>query len=261
MLVCCTHKRMHACPMEADMNYVLPLFLLCAIACSSKMVYAFEKDIIATSSGDLEITFIGHGSLMMKVNNIVVHVDPYGALADYALLPKADVLLITHEHRDHLDPGAIDKIRTADTKVYLSAACAEKLSGGTIMKNGDTESVSGIGIEAVPAYNLVHRRDSGEPYHPKGRGNGYVLTVGGKRLYIAGDTENIPEMKALKNIEIAFLPMNLPYTMTPDMVADAARTFKPHILYPYHYGDTDTSLIVKLLKNDAGIDVRIRRMK
>ena len=129
------------------------------------------------------------------------------------------------------------------------------------MKNGDIEEVEGLKIEAVPAYNIIHERSKGAPFHPKGIGNGYVITFGDKRVYIAGDTENIPEMKNLKGIDIAFLPMNLPYTMTPEMVADASLTIQPKLLYPYHYGDTDTSKLVELLKDKPDIDVRIRKMQ
>ena len=129
------------------------------------------------------------------------------------------------------------------------------------MRNGDVKTVDGLKIEAVPAYNLVHMRSKGVPFHIKGIGNGYVITFGNKRVYVAGDTENIPEMKNLKNIDIAFLPMNLPYTMTPEMVADAAIAFKPKILYPYHFGNTDTSRIVDLLKDHKEIEVRIKDMK
>ena len=128
------------------------------------------------------------------------------------------------------------------------------------MKNGDIRIVKGLTIEAVPAYNLVHKRDNGQPFHPKGQGNGYVITFGDKRVYIAGDTENTPEMKALEAIDCAFLPMNLPYTMTPEMVADAAKAFKPKILYPYHYGKTDPAELVDLLKDEKDIEVRIRKM-
>ena len=128
------------------------------------------------------------------------------------------------------------------------------------MNNGDVKTIEGLRMEAIPSYNLVHMRDNGKPYHPKGVGNGYVVTFGDKRVYVAGDTENIPEMKSLQNIDIAFLPMNLPYTMTPEMVGDAAKAFRPKILYPYHYGKTDTSKIVELLKEDKGIEVRIRKM-
>lgn len=129
------------------------------------------------------------------------------------------------------------------------------------MKNGDVRTVGGLRIEAVPAYNIVNMRSEGVPFHPKGLGNGYVILFGDKRIYVAGDTENIPEMQQLKNIDVAFLPMNLPYTMTPEMVADAAKSFKPKILYPYHYGNTEPSKIVELLKDEAWIEVRIRKMK
>jgi L-ascorbate metabolism protein UlaG (beta-lactamase superfamily) len=151
-------------------------------------------------------------------------------------------------------------IRAEKTIFIETALCADRLKTGIVMKNGDVKTEDGIKIEAVPAYNIVHKRDNGQPFHPKGVGNGYVITVGNKQIYIAGDTENIPEMKALKNIDIAFLPMNLPYTMTPEMVADAAKSFKPKILYPYHLGNTDCSKIVDLLKNVKSIDLRIRKM-
>jgi L-ascorbate metabolism protein UlaG (beta-lactamase superfamily) len=129
------------------------------------------------------------------------------------------------------------------------------------MKNGDVKTVQGLKIEAIPAYNILHKRGSGAPFHPKGIGNGYVIAFADKRVYVAGDTEDTPEMKELRDIDIAFLPMNLPYTMTPEMVADAAKVFKPKILYPYHYGNTDTSRIVELLKDVKEIEVRIRKMQ
>ena len=221
----------------------------------------FEKDVIKTTAGNLEITFIGHGSLMMKFGGKVIHVDPYSKLTDSAKLPKADLVIITHEHQDHLDMAALQQVTTAKTVKVITEKCAEKITGGIIMKNGDTRKVEGITVEAVPAYNIVHKRDNGQSYHPKGDGNGYILTFADKRLYIAGDTENVPEMSLLKQIDIAFLPMNLPYTMTPEMVADAARSFRPKVLYPYHYGETDTTRLVTLLKENRDIEVRIRRMK
>jgi L-ascorbate metabolism protein UlaG (beta-lactamase superfamily) len=242
------------------MKFFLPLMTFAFLALPTAAQETFEKDVIKTSAGDLEITFIGHGSLMMKFGGKIIHVDPYSRLTDYAKLPKADLLLITHEHQDHLDPAAIGSIRTRDTKAVLTEKGAEKVSG-VVMKNGDVQTVMGIKIEAVPAYNLVHKRENGQPFHPKGQGNGYVLTFGDKRVYIAGDTENTPEMKALQNIDVAFLPMNLPYTMTPEMVADAAQAFKPKVLYPYHYGDTETSRITILLKDNKNSEVRIRKMK
>ncbi|MBN2403709.1 MAG: MBL fold metallo-hydrolase [Spirochaetes bacterium] len=220
----------------------------------------FEKDVIKTSAGGLEIIFFGHASLMMKYSAKVIHVDPYGEEADYSILPKADLILLTHEHGDHMDAVAIKNIRTDSTDIVLTRKCAEKVSGGIVMNNGDTKTVMNIKIEAVPAYNIVNKRGDGRSFHPKGDGNGYILTFGEKRVYIAGDTENTPEMKALKNIDVAFLPMNLPYTMTPEMVADAAKAFKPKIIYPYHFGETDTSKLISLLK-DSGMEIRIRKMK
>ena len=220
----------------------------------------FETDNITTSGGDLEITFIGHASLFFTFNGKVIHVDPVSEQADYSKLPKADIILITHEHSDHFDLPVIKILRTNQTKLILTETCARKISGGMVMKNGDVQIIQGIKFEAVPAYNLIHKRDNGQPFHPKGVGNGYILTFGDKRIYVAGDTENIPEMKTLQGIDVAFLPMNLPYTMTPEMVADAAKSFKPKILYPYHYSDTDTSELVELLKDEEEIEVRIRQM-
>ena len=221
----------------------------------------FEQDVIKTGTGDLTITFIGHGTLMFAFGGKVIHVDPVGQYADYGKLPKADLMLITHEHRDHLDPKAVERLRQPGTEIVLTQAAAGQVAGGLVMANGEVKTVAGLTIEAVPAYNLVHKRENGEPFHPKGQGNGYVITFGDKRVYVAGDTENTPEMKALKDIDIAFLPMNLPYTMTPEMVADAARAFKPKILYPYHFGKTDTARLVALLKDHPEIEVRLRRME
>lgn len=222
----------------------------------------FETDTIKTARGDLVITFIGHGTLMLQADGKTIHVDPWTKLADYSKLPRADIILVTHEHRDHLDTKAIEQIRQTTTTVIAPQSCQEKIPGCTVMKNGDTQTITdGLTVEVVPAYKLVHKRANGQPFHPKGRGNGYVITLADKRIYIAGDTENIPEMATLKKIDIAFLPMNLPYTMTPEMVADAAKSFKPKILYPYHYGDTDVSKLTKLLENEKGIEIRIRKMQ
>jgi len=241
---------------------LLLINLLSAITVASAFAKEkFETDTIKTSAGDLKITFIGHGTLMFNFGGKVIHVDPYSDVADYASLPKADLILLTHEHRDHLDLKALNGVRTEKTVVVLTEACAQQVQGGIVMKNGDVKAVEGLKIEAVPAYNLVHKRDTGQPFHPKGTGNGYIIAFGEKRVYVAGDTENTPEMKALKNIDIAFLPMNLPYTMTPEMVADAAKAFKPKILYPYHFGETDASKVVSLLKGTPEIEVRIRKMK
>jgi L-ascorbate metabolism protein UlaG (beta-lactamase superfamily) len=219
-----------------------------------------EQDTIKTETGDLTITFVGHGSLVLGYRDKIVHVDPVSREGDYSKLPKADVVLITHEHGDHLDPKALGQIRKDQTKILLTKACAEKVPDGTVVKNGDVVTIDGFKIEAVPAYNIAHKRPDGQPFHAKGVGNGYVIHFDKTRVYVAGDTENIPEMANLKDIAIAFLPMNLPYTMTPEMAADAARMFQPGILYPYHYGETDAKALVELLKGTK-IDVRIRKMK
>lgn len=220
----------------------------------------FETDLFTTTGGAMDITFLGHASLILKWKNQIIHVDPFGRQADYGSLPKADIVLITHEHGDHMDLEALKQIKTANTRIIYTSACQESLPGGWVMENGDRKTEGDLQVEAVPAYNLVHKRENGEPYHPRGRGNGYVLTIGDLRVYIAGDTEDIPEMNQLKNINIAFLPMNLPYTMTPEMTAQAARLFRPGILYPYHYGQTTTSKLVKLLSSEKDIEVRIRRL-
>jgi L-ascorbate metabolism protein UlaG (beta-lactamase superfamily) len=219
----------------------------------------FHEDVVSTSSGDLTITFVGHGTLMFGFQGKVVHVDPVGREADYAHMPEADIILVTHRHGDHLDPEAIGHIRGSDVPLIVSSDCQGRVDGATVMTNGEVLSVGGLRIEAVPAYNIRHKRDNGAPFHPMGDGNGYVITFGDKRVYVAGDTENVPEMKALQDIDIAFLPMNLPYTMTPQMVADAVKGFRPRILYPYHYGSTDVSELVELLR-EKDIEVRIREM-
>ncbi len=237
---------------------VLSAFLMAAASFGAA---DFERDTLPTAQGELVITFIGHGTLMLEWGGKTIHVDPVGNLADYSEFPKADLILVTHEHGDHLDLKTVRLLGKEGTRFIGNAAAAEKISGGTGMKNGQALEVQGIKVAAVPAYNIVHLRGPGNPYHPKGRGNGYILTLADKRVYIAGDTENTPEMKALPNIDVAFLPMNLPYTMTPEMVADAAKAFRPKILYPYHYGDTDPTQLTGLLKGEADIEVRVRRMQ
>jgi len=217
-----------------------------------------EIDRINTSAGVVQMQFIGHGSLMFRVNDFAIYIDPVSSAGDYRFMPKADLILVTHQHGDHLDIPLINEIKKEDTVVLTNEKSTEQLGWALPMIEGDRFELNDILIEAVPAYNIVNMRAPGAPFHPKGEGVGYVLTIGGLKFYVAGDTENTPEMKELKNIEVAFLPMNLPYTMTPAMVADAAKAFNPRILYPYHYGATDTNEIVGLLK-DSGIEVRIRK--
>lgn len=236
---------------------IVALIALTAVIASAEI----ERDTIPTSAGELEIAFIGHGTLMFTWSGTVIHVDPWTRLADYAALPKADLLLITHAHRDHLDPAALALVRTPATAVIAAPACQGQAEGAVILANGDSHTAAGVEITAVPAYNLVHLRENGQPYHPKGESNGYVLTFGDVKVLVAGDTENVPELKALTGIHVAFLPMNLPFTMTPEMVADLARALKPRILYPYHYGNTDPQRLVELLKDAPEIDVRVRPMR
>lgn len=220
----------------------------------------FQKDKIETLGGELIITFIGHGTLMFEFQDKVIHVDPWSKLADYSKLPKADVILISHEHGDHLDPAAIESLMKEGTEIVLTEVCEKKLNKGKVLRNWEYTAVSGIPIEAVPAYNTMARRGNGRPYHAKGVGNGYIISFSNTRVYVAGDTEYYPEMTKHKFIDIAFFPMNLPYTMTPEMVAICAMTIKPLILYPYHFGETKPGKLAKLLMG-SGIDVRIRAMQ
>jgi L-ascorbate metabolism protein UlaG (beta-lactamase superfamily) len=242
---------------------VLRVFLTINILVMTVPVYTQDlpaSDKINTSAGVVEMYFIGHGSLMFKAGNSVIYFDPVSSSGNYSNLPKADLILITHEHGDHLDVKLVGDLKKPGTIVFCNENSAAKIPGARVLKAGESQEIDRIGIEAVPAYNIVNERAPGQPFHPKGAGIGYILTFGDKKFYVAGDSENTPEMKALKQIDVAFLPMNLPYTMTPEMVADAAKAFKPKILYPYHFGETNTDKILNLLK-DSGIEVRMRNLK
>jgi len=225
-----------------------------------------QSDVFKAAGGVLRITFIGHASLLFQYRaahqaaDLNIYVDPDGRLADFSHLPKADLILVSHQHGDHFDARAIETLRQAATEIFVTSSCLPLPAAARTLKNGDRAEFKGVPIEAVPAYNIVHKRPDGNPYHPRGEGNGYVLNFPGLRVYVAGDTENIPEMAALKDIAIAFLPMNLPYTMTPEMTAQAARTIKPRVLYPYHFSATDPQRLVALLGDMAGMDVRIRKL-
>ncbi len=233
------------------------VLFITAIGTALALAADFESDTLKTSLGDLKMTFIGHGTLMFSLGDKVIHIDPVGRYADYSDLPQADLILITHEHGDHLDLKVIEVLKKPGTEIVLNEASQAKLAGGTVMRNGDVKTFGGLKIEAVPAYNL----DPETRFHPKGRDNGYVLTIGEQRIYIAGDTENIPEMNSLQDIDVAFLPMNRPYTMTPEMAAEAARAFKPRFLYPYHFGDTDPQELVALLNDLPEVEVRVRNLR
>lgn len=227
-------------------------------------LWANKPDTISTSEGNLIIHFVGHGSLFFELNNKVIHIDPYSHLADYSKLPKADLILITHGHPDHLDSVAISWVKKDNTTLIYTQACSKVFSfkgESIVMENNNQKDILGILIEAVPAYGILSKKPDGQLFHPKGIGNGYILTMGGKRIYIAGDTENIEEMKTFGTIDIAFLPMNQPYTMTPEQMSDAALMVHPKILYPYHYGNSDVSKLVSLLKEHAEIEIRLKDMK
>lgn len=232
---------------------ITAVLLLCTVQLNAQQELPYDE--FEIDGGVLKLYFIGHGTLMFDCAGTIIHIDPVGREGDYSKLPKADLVLVTHEHGDHLDAGVIKMISTESTEVVLNESSRKKFGSGISMKNGDVKTVKGIKIEAVPAYNTTEGRSR---FHPKDRDNGYVITCGDKRVYIAGDTEFIAEMNDLKNIDIAFLPMNQPYTMTPEQAAGAAKAFMPKILYPYHYGNTDTGELVKLLKDENNIEVRIR---
>lgn len=219
----------------------------------------YEKDTFRTENGkEVTITFIKHGSLMLTYEARHIQVDPVTLFADYSTFPKADFILVTHEHGDHLDGKAIDALTREHTRLILNPSSREILGKGEEIRNGERLKLTdAITLDAVPAYNTTPGR---EQYHPRHRDNGYILTIDGLRIYIAGDTEDIPEMSALKDIDIAFLPVNQPYTMTVEQAVRAAKMFSPDLLYPYHFGETDVKPIKEQLR-DSGIEVRIRKME
>jgi L-ascorbate metabolism protein UlaG (beta-lactamase superfamily) len=188
----------------------------------------------AITDGDITVTPIMHASLQIEYGGKVIHVDPTSP-GDYSKAKQADLILVTDIHPDHLDPAAITRIRKAEAPVVVPAVAVPKVDKATVIANGENKTIAGIQIEAVPMYNLQRGPEPGQLFHTKGRGNGYILTLGTKRVYIAGDTECTPEMRALKNIDIAFIPMNLPYTMPPSEAAECVKAFKPKVVYPYHY--------------------------
>lgn len=230
---------------------------LVSLALAASAVSRADDDTIATADGVLEITPIVHGSLQLAYGELSIQVDPWSR-GDYSAAGKADLILVTDIHGDHLDAAMIEQLSDEDTEVIVSAAVAAELGRGTVLANGERREVLGVGIEAVPMYNLERGPEEGQLFHDKGRGNGYVLTLGGRRLYIAGDTACIPEMKALEDIDIAFIPMNLPYTMPPDEAAACVAAFEPAIVYPYHYRGSDLEVFKAGLADSPAVEVRIR---
>lgn len=246
-------KRTHALYMVLS-----GLLVLSTTAARLRAQTAREIDTIQTSAGALKITPVTHGSVMLEFGGKVIHVDPWNQ-GDYTGLPQADVILITDVHADHQDRAQIDKLKKAGTVVIAPKAVAATITEAQVIANGEKKTIAGLAMEAVPMYNLQRGPAAGQFFHDKGRGNGYILTLGGKRIYFAGDTECTAEMKALKNIDIAFIPMNLPYTMPPVEAADCAKAFKPKIAYPYHFRGSDPQEFANALKGTNGVEVRLRK--
>lgn len=219
-----------------------------------------QTDTIPTSKGDLKITPVVHGSLMLQWDGKVIHVDPSGAVGgDFSKLPKGDLIIVTDIHADHQDRAKIDLLKKTGTIILAPKAVAANITEAQVINNGEKKTVAGVEIEAVPMYNLQRGPAAGQLYHDKGRGNGYILTLGGKRIYLSGDTECIPEMKALRNIDVAFVCMNLPFTMTPGEAAGCVNAFKPKIVYPYHYGQSNLQEFTSAVQGTPGVEVRLRK--
>lgn len=209
----------------------------------------------ATAAGTVEITPIYHASAMIRVGKDRIYIDP-AMPANIDGLPGGDLILITDIHGDHMDQDYVSRLSKAGTEIIGPAAVQQTVKNARVMKNGETITWRKWTATAVPMYTPEHRMPSGEPFHPKGRGNGYVLSYGGKNFYFAGDTEGTPEMRALKGIDVAFVPMNLPYTMTPDEAADAVKAFHPKVVIPYHYRGQDVQKFANDQKG-TGIEVRL----
>lgn len=220
----------------------------------------YEVDVFKTKSGKtVKFHALVHASIRIEYDGKEIEIDPVtklgGKTIDYTAMPKADYIFVTHEHGDHFDKEALKLLTGDKTQLITNKRCADMLGNGQVMNNGDKKQIDGgFTIEAVPAYNISEGRTQ---FHPKGRDNGYILTIDELRIYIAGDTEDIPEMQDIKDIDIAFMPCNQPYTMTTEQLVKAAKTVKPKVLFPYHYGQTDVSGVPSQLK-DSGIEVRIR---
>jgi len=227
------------------------------VGCGSDLVTP-ALDGFKYDGNSLKVHFFGHSSLMFDFNGTLIYVDPVKNFADYSSLPKADIILITHEHGDHLDISTIGLLTKDTTVLVVTQAVYDKIKRGEVLDNGESRAFPGISVKAVPAYNTSPGRMR---FHPKGVGNGFIVDFGGKRVYIAGDTEDIPEMADFGSIDIAFLPANLPYTMSLEQVVQACRILRPHILYPYHYGETDISGLEALLKDLDGVELRIKNLK
>ncbi len=220
------------------------------------LVYAqSSQQTFSTPAGPVNITPLYHASTLIEAGGKTIYLDP-AKPAKFAGHPKADLILITDIHGDHMDPAPISEVSKPGTEIVAAPAVVKTVSSAKPLANGETMKWQGWSIEAVPAYNLTRGPAPGKLFHDKGRGNGYVLTYGGTRFYFSGDTEGVPEMRALKNIDVAFVCMNLPYTMTPEEAADAVKAFHPKVVIPYHYRGSDLSVFQKKLEG-TGIEVRL----
>lgn len=266
------------------MKHILTIMATLFCAGAGAQTMAYPSDIITTrSGGDLKIVFFGHGSIAFEYDGKHIYVDPVSDFADYSTLPKADLVLVGHEHGDHLDPKAIDALSTDETFIIGNGTAIEALGRGTVLEHGEPTQIRKMNmkdaynsyegaeapgimiceaVEAVPAYNTSPDKLN---FHPKARlHNGYLLTFGGTTVYVAGDTEDTPDMLALEGVDIAFLPVNLPYTMTEEQAARAVRAIAPEIFYPYHYGGTDRKTdLGKLadLLEGSGVEMRVRPLE
>ncbi len=234
--------------------------LLAACGAVTAAAAPLAGDRVPTNDGDLVIHPIHHATLALGWKNLTVYVDPVGGAQRFAGLPRPDLILLTDIHGDHLDAGTLAGVAGEKTALVAPAAVAAQLAGDlrsrtTVLTNGQSAALLGLTIEAVPMYNQTPERLK---FHTRGRGNGYVVTFGDQRVYFSGDTEDIPEMRALKNIAVAFVCMNLPYTMTVEQAASAVRAFRPKVVYPYHYRGSDVEKFKQLVGDDAGVEVRLR---
>lgn len=242
-------------------NSLLALGLILTL--SSAYAQLPSPDILQTGKGPLSIQPIQHASLILTINNKVIYADPAGGAANFKGMAAPDIILITDIHGDHFDTSTLYAVRTPNTILVVPPVVADKIADKShlvVLKNGETTSQLGFSIKAIPMYNLP---ESPTAMHTKGRGNGYILDLGGKNIYLSGDTQGIPEMRALRNIEVAFVCMNLPYTMDVNEAADAVLAFKPVIVYPYHYRGKNGLSDVNAFKNlveagNKGIEVRLR---
>jgi L-ascorbate metabolism protein UlaG (beta-lactamase superfamily) len=237
-------------------TFALNLALATALLYSAA---ASAQSTVAATGGNITITPIQHASVQVEHAGKVIQVDP--AQGDFTKAKAADLVLVTDIHGDHLNPDLIAKVRKPGAPVVMPAAVQTEAGAKIpapieVLANGQTKTVAGVTIEAVPMYNLQRGPSAGQLFHTKGRGNGYILALGGKRVYFAGDTECVHEIKALKNIDVAFMPMNLPYTMPPSEAAECVKAFKPKIVYPYHFQGQKPEEFEAALKG-SGIEVRI----